>query len=258
MRGKKGKQKKMKDKYADQDEEERALVMSLLGSAGKSKAQIAREAKQREYEEKQAKEEQKLQRQRENAEKRQQQQQQKQQQRRPQKQEARPGAEADAGGGGGEAELGADGDAEDAYERMHDKELETLLAEPSVAALDEETRAAIRVHDLLTGCPGDKDELLYAVPVCAPYSVLTGYKFKCKLTPGNQKKGKAAKQAVGIFCAAGASAREKELMRALKDADLVQNMLGNVKLVASGKDVAQASRAAKSERKEKATAQQRG
>ena len=47
-------------------------------------------------------------------------------------------------------------------------------------------------------------------------------------------------------------------MHALKDADLVQNMLGGVKIVASGKDVAQASRAAKSEKKASAVAKQKG
>jgi len=47
VRGKKGKLKKLKDKYADQDDEERELVLSLLGSAGKSKQQIAQEVRPR-------------------------------------------------------------------------------------------------------------------------------------------------------------------------------------------------------------------
>ena len=34
VRGKHGKIKKMKEKYADQDDEEKELVLSLLGSAG--------------------------------------------------------------------------------------------------------------------------------------------------------------------------------------------------------------------------------
>ena len=47
----------------------------------------------------------------------------------------------------------------------------------------------------LTGLPAAPDTLLYAVPVVAPYSALGSYKYRAKLTPGNQKKGKAAKQA---------------------------------------------------------------
>ena len=38
--------------------------------------------------------------------------------------------------------------------------------------------------DSLTGIPHDEDELLFVVPVCAPYSTLNNYKFKVKLTPG--------------------------------------------------------------------------
>ena len=37
-RGKKSKAKKIKEKYADQDEEDRALRMAILGSAGTKKS----------------------------------------------------------------------------------------------------------------------------------------------------------------------------------------------------------------------------
>ena len=30
--------------------------------------------------------------------------------------------------------------------------------------------------------------------VCAPYSALQGYKFRVKLTPGSQRKGRAGRQ----------------------------------------------------------------
>ena len=51
----------------------------------------------------------------------------------------------------------------------------------------------------LTGQPREEDSLLYAVPVCAPYDVLQKYKFKVKLMPGSQKKGKAARQAMDLL-----------------------------------------------------------
>jgi len=47
------------------------------------------------------------------------------------------------------------------------------------------------------GIPRPDDILLHALPVVAPYSLLAGYKHKVKLTPGNQKKGKAARQVGG-------------------------------------------------------------
>ena len=51
----------------------------------------------------------------------------------------------------------------------------------------------------------------------------------CRLTPGNQKKGKAAKQAVSVFSGA-ATSREKELVQAMSGDDMSRTMLGNVKV----------------------------
>lgn len=60
--------------------------------------------------------------------------------------------------------------------------------------LDPEDRDRLTQLDSLTGAPSSDDVLLFAVPVCAPYSALQGYKHKLKLTPGTQRKGKAARQ----------------------------------------------------------------
>uniref|UniRef100_A0A8D3BM38 Ribosome quality control complex subunit NEMF n=1 Tax=Scophthalmus maximus TaxID=52904 RepID=A0A8D3BM38_SCOMX len=84
----------------------------------------------------------------------------------------------------------------------------------------------------LTGQPHPEDVLLFAVPVCAPYTALTNYKY-VKLTPGSQKKGKAARTAVFSFMKAKeASTREKDLFRSVKDMDLFRNMPGKVKVSA--------------------------
>ncbi|POM60901.1 hypothetical protein PHPALM_30181, partial [Phytophthora palmivora] len=50
--------------------------------------------------------------------------------------------------------------------------------------------------DAFTGEPLADDIVLFAMPMCAPYASLTKFKYKVKLTPGSQKKGKAAKQAM--------------------------------------------------------------
>ncbi len=45
--------------------------------------------------------------------------------------------------------------------------------------------------ELLTGQPVADDTLMFALPFCAPYSALTKYKYKAKLIPGTQKRGKS-------------------------------------------------------------------
>jgi hypothetical protein len=64
------------------------------------------------------------------------------------------------------------------------------------------------------------------VTVCAPWSALSRYKYKVKLTPGTIKKGKAARAIIGGFLARPLdelgedvekmSPREKELLASLK------------------------------------------
>ena len=51
----------------------------------------------------------------------------------------------------------------------------------------------------LTGKPVSQDLLLHALPVVAPYNVLSQYKYRVKLTPGSVKRGKASKQSVEMF-----------------------------------------------------------
>ena len=46
----------------------------------------------------------------------------------------------------------------------------------------------------LAGVPREGDVLLAAIPMCAPYSAIQTYKYRTKLTPGAQRKGKAARQ----------------------------------------------------------------
>ncbi|KAH7311886.1 putative nuclear export mediator factor Nemf [Rhexocercosporidium sp. MPI-PUGE-AT-0058] len=47
--------------------------------------------------------------------------------------------------------------------------------------------------DELVGKPLRGDEILEAIPVCAPWAAMGNYKYKVKLQPGTQKKGKAIK-----------------------------------------------------------------
>ena len=44
--------------------------------------------------------------------------------------------------------------------------------------------------DALTGSPFPEDVLLFAIPMCAPYTALSAFKYKVKLVPGTAKRGK--------------------------------------------------------------------
>ncbi|XP_072545946.1 ribosome quality control complex subunit NEMF isoform X2 [Salminus brasiliensis] len=199
-RGQKNKLKKIKDKYKDQDEEDRELMMKLLGSAGSIKDEKGKKGKKGKGKEEPVK-------------------------RVPQKpqqkhREARnvgnkaEGAEENGPGGEGTTE-------------QEDKEADDLDQENPGAEEGE------NFLDSLTGQPHPEDVLLFAVPVCAPYTALSNYKHKVKLTPGTQKKGKAARTAVLSFMRAKeTSTREKDLLRSVKDTDLSRNMPGKMKVSA--------------------------
>jgi hypothetical protein len=157
---------------------------------------------------------------------------------------AAPAASAAAAAKGGEGSDDEDDDAaarelaaaKDEAERA---EISALLAEENVAELpydgSDAAAALLKELDSLTGCPQADDVLMYAVPVCGPYAALANYKFKVKLTPGTLKKGKAAKQSVELLVRGGeVLPRERDLMRAVPDAEVVACMVGTVKISASG------------------------
>ncbi|KAF3701093.1 Nuclear export mediator factor Nemf Serologically defined colon cancer antigen 1 -like protein [Channa argus] len=196
-RGQKNKLKKIKEKYKDQDEEDRELMMQLLGSAGTTKEEKDKGKKGKKGKGKD-----------EPVRKPTPQNQPQKPARKPQQTAVREDEEE-----GGPAE-------------QEDKEDD----------VDQDNPGAEEAENLLTsltGQPHPEDVLLFAVPVCAPYTALTNYKHKVKLTPGSQKKGKAARTAVLSFMKAKeASTREKDLLRSVKDTDLSRNMPGKVKVSA--------------------------
>lgn len=73
--------------------------------------------------------------------------------------------------------------------------------------------------------------------------------------PGQQKKGKATKQAVEVFTRfKDCTPRERDLIKALQDTEMVASMIGDVKLTVAG--LAASKQAAK--KSKKAKAKQRG
>ncbi|KXT08298.1 hypothetical protein AC579_1080 [Pseudocercospora musae] len=149
VRGKRGKAKKLAEKYADQDEEDREIAMRLLGSRKaeeKREAEAAAKAAKTETaEETRAR-------------------------RRAQHERAqREGLEAE--------------------------EIRRLNLEEG--GDDAEDEAALTQLDTLIGQPLAGDEILEAIPICAPWAALARFKYKAKMQPGQQKKGKAVREILG-------------------------------------------------------------
>ncbi|CAM9562448.1 unnamed protein product [Sphacelaria rigidula] len=80
---------------------------------------------------------------------------------------------------------------------------------------------------------------------------LRDYRYKVKLTPGKQKRGKASKQAIEVFSRAkDCPAPHKPLMKGVTDNECVQAIIGDVKVSVAG--LAQATQAKKKANKQQA------
>ncbi|XP_070287492.1 ribosome quality control complex subunit NEMF isoform X4 [Myotis yumanensis] len=199
-RGQKSKMKKMKEKYKDQDEEDRELIMKLLGSAGSNKEEKGKKGKKGKMKDEPVK-----------------------------KQPQKPR---------GGLQVSDSIKKETPSFEVITHELQDLAVDDPHDDKQEEQDLDQQgneenLFDSLTGQPHAEDVLLFAIPMCAPYTTMTNYKYKVKLTPGIQKKGKAAKTALHSFMhSKEATAREKDLFRSVKDTDLSRNIPGKVKVSA--------------------------
>ncbi|KAK8572110.1 hypothetical protein V6N13_047725 [Hibiscus sabdariffa] len=213
-RGQRGKLKKIKEKYADQDEEERSIRMALLASSGKvHKNEGSDDGKTTTSND----------------------------------QKVNASGPQDApkicykckkvGHLSRDCREHLDDNLHHATGVEDDKnELDRVaMEEEDVNEIGEEEKGRLNDVDYLTGNPLPNDILLYAVPVCGPYSAVQSYKYRVKIIPGTAKRGKAAKTAMNLFShMPEASTREKELMKACTDPELVAAIIGNVKITAAG------------------------
>lgn len=175
-RGQKGRLKKMKEKYKDQDEEDRKLSMQVLKSAGA------------------AKEDKKKNRNKDPSG--------------PKQQTKKKGP-------------------------MRPPPQQNSQVVDNIEEEDTGPGPEIDMLDQLTGKPVAEDELLFAVPVVAPYNTVLNYKFKVKLTPGTGRRGKAAKTALAVFMKdKEITSREKDLLKAVKEETIARNIPGKVKISA--------------------------
>ena len=73
------------------------------------------------------------------------------------------------------------------------------MEEDDIHEIADEEKEKLNDVDYLTGNPLPNDILLYAVPVCGPYSAIQSYKYRVKIIPGSAKKGKGSISSVS-FC----------------------------------------------------------
>jgi len=126
---------------------------------------------------------------------------------------------------------------------------------------DEPAEPQTEAEDLkmLISVPHPEDTILFAVPVCAPYVTLQNYKFKSKLLPGTLKKGKAVKSVMSVFLSQKELPEvERKLMKTMGETELVNAMIGNVKIGAAGLlKVKQKEKQAKDQKKKELRSQEK-
>ena len=103
--------------------------------------------------------------------------------------------------GGGVSDASSDASSEDASED-----------DATVSFLERDLARVARV-DWFTGAPFLETEVTHAIALVAPWDALKAFAYKAKLTPGAQKKGKAAKQALDVVTRAPPAA---DVMRCAK------------------------------------------
>lgn len=77
------------------------------------------------------------------------------------------------------------------------EEIRRLMLEDGQEVLDEGEEEKMGAFESLVGMPMKGDEILEAIPICGPWAAMGTFKYKAKLQPGAQKKGKAVKEILG-------------------------------------------------------------
>ncbi|KAL0075765.1 fibronectin-binding protein A N-terminus-domain-containing protein [Phycomyces blakesleeanus] len=219
-RGRKGKAKKIKEKYGDQDEEEQRIRMELLGSnkgpqpKGKKAKKEAKEKAEKIEKAKEREDKKKMQDQARAKEK--------------EEEDEKASVTKDNAFVDNDDNIKVDG-----VDEKDNEAIRQMLKEENITMLEADEVANLSVLDSLTPNPLPEDIIHFAIPVCAPYNSLQKYKYKVKLTPGSLKRGKAIKQAQNVFLTSTDSTqREKELIKSVPDMEAINTMMSKVKVSA--------------------------
>ncbi|KAI1092002.1 hypothetical protein F5B19DRAFT_456483 [Rostrohypoxylon terebratum] len=135
-------------------------------------------------------------------------------------------------------------------ETAEHEEVRKMMPEEGIETLNAEEAANLSPLDALVGTPLPGDEILEVIAVCAPYSALGRCKYKVKMQPGAQKKGKAVKEILEAWKAASTKKgvvdeksedkekmwpREVELFKAIKPEEIFNVVpIGKLRVMMSG------------------------
>ncbi|ROV96755.1 hypothetical protein VSDG_05530 [Cytospora chrysosperma] len=97
------------------------------------------------------------------------------------------------------------------------EEVRKLMLDEGLEVLDDGEEAEATPLDALVGRPFAGDEIVEAVPMCAPWAAMAKCKYKVKLQPGPTKKGKAVKEILERWKAA--AARKGNVDEAARDSE---------------------------------------
>ncbi len=130
------------------------------------------------------------------------------------------------------------------------EEIRRMMREEGVELLDADESEKTTPLDTLVGTPMVGDEIIEAIPVCAPWNAMGKFKYKVKFQPGSVKKGKAVKEVLEMWkIAAGKKGvvdekaadtermwpREIELLKALKQEEVINSVpVGKVRVMLAG------------------------
>ncbi|KAI9880026.1 MAG: hypothetical protein M1830_005945 [Pleopsidium flavum] len=132
------------------------------------------------------------------------------------------------------------------------EEIRRMTLEEGVEVLDDDEKEELTTPlDEFVGTPLPGDELLAAIPVCAPWVALGNYKYRVKLQPGSTKKGKAVKEILHKWCVVDGGdkkkvdekaedgekmwPREVELIRGWRETEVINTVpVGKVRVMMSG------------------------
>ncbi|KAI1363353.1 hypothetical protein F5Y08DRAFT_309753 [Xylaria arbuscula] len=135
-------------------------------------------------------------------------------------------------------------------ETAEHEEVRKIMLDEGIEMLDPDEAANLSPLDALVGTPLPGDEILEVVALCAPYAALSRCKYKVKLQPGTQKKGKAVKEILegwkavsnkkGVVDEKGMDKermwpREVELLKSIKPEDVINTVpMKSLKVMFSG------------------------
>lgn len=135
-------------------------------------------------------------------------------------------------------------------ETAEHEEIRKVMLEEGIDLLNDDEAEKMTSLDGLVGTPLAGDEILEAIPMCAPWAAMAKCKYKVKLQPGTTKKGKATKEIlarwVGDVSQKGKVdeesrdvermwPREVELLRGWKVEEVTNTIsVGKVRVVMSG------------------------